>query len=105
MTLEEAKHKADEVRKQIEDASKGDPAKMKKLAIAKSIIEATTQLASDFNELSRYERKLPRIARKKKYSLRESKRLRILLKLRTYMSTMQIAMKIQQPIPKYLQDL
>jgi hypothetical protein len=74
---------------------------MKKLDIAAHILNTVVQFQKDSKKIHHYEKKIPRIARKNKYSRKTGKRMRfeMLFKLRT--SVIQTNTLISQPIPRF----
>jgi hypothetical protein len=85
---------------ELKELAANHPKLQKALAIFDQTVSFAQQTVKDFGELARYERKIPRILRKKKYSRREAKRLRLLALINHEMMRRQHIMLVSQPIRK-----
>lgn len=70
----------------------------KKLEILEFIVEGANDLLVDAKMLSDYQKKIPRIARKRPYSRKEANKLKFLLGFKQLMRGIHLQVLVSQPI-------
>lgn len=90
-----------EITDELKAKAADNPKLQKQIALLENTLAAANELVSNVQASVRYERKIPRILRKEKYSKKKAAALRFKFVLGIDMARLHNQIIISQPVPKY----